>query len=112
MLTRARLVEALSAMGARAGDMLLLHSSFKSLGGVEGGPQAVVDALCDAVGPSGTVLLPVFNFTSWTETHYFDVLETRSEMGAITEVARQIPGSVAPSTRSIPSSSRAGSSNP
>ena len=91
MLTRGELVTGLQQMGARPGDTLLLHSSFKSLGGVEGGPQTVVDALCETVGPAGTVILPVFNFSSWTETHYFDVQETRSEMGAITELARHDP---------------------
>ena len=55
--------------------IVLVHSSYKSLGGVEGGAEAVIDALMAWVGPNGTVLLPNFNFQSWTESHYFDVRE-------------------------------------
>jgi aminoglycoside N3'-acetyltransferase len=78
-------------MGVEEGSTVLVHSSFKALGGVEGGPRTVVQALRDLAGPEGTVVLPTFNFDSWTERHYFDIVETRSEMGAITEVARHDP---------------------
>ena len=46
------------ALGIAAGDVLLVHSSYRSLGFVVGGPQAVVQALIDAVGPGGTVVVP------------------------------------------------------
>ena len=74
--------------------VVLVHSSYKSLGGVEGGADAVIDALLEWVGPEGTVLLPNFNFQSWTETHYFDVRETPSHMGIIGELARLRPDAV------------------
>jgi aminoglycoside 3-N-acetyltransferase len=71
--------------------VILVHSSYKSLGGVEGGAEAVIDALLEWVGPDGTVLLPNFNFQSWTETHYFDIRETPSHMGIIGELGRLRP---------------------
>jgi aminoglycoside 3-N-acetyltransferase len=74
--------------------IVLVHSSYKSLGGVEGGAEAVIDALLEWVGPDGTVLLPNFNFQSWTETHYFDVRETLSHMGIIGEMGRLRPEAV------------------
>lgn len=74
-----------------AGDTVMLHSSYKSLGGVDGGPQAVIDALMDAAGPEGTVLLPTFTIRSWCEEHYFDYLETPGETGIIGEFGRQRP---------------------
>jgi aminoglycoside 3-N-acetyltransferase len=46
------------ALGIVAGDVLLLHSSYRSLGFVAGGPQAVVQALADVVGPAGTIVVP------------------------------------------------------
>lgn len=49
----------------------------------------MIDALLEWVGPKGTVLLPTFNFQSWTETHYFDIVETNSHMGIIGELGRQ-----------------------
>lgn len=91
MLTYAELLEGFRRTGVNAGDTILVHTSYKSLGGVEGGAEAVIDALRELVGPRGTVLFPAFNFQSWTETHYFDILETPSKMGVITELARLRP---------------------
>jgi len=68
--------------------VIMVHSSYKSLGSVEGGAETVIDALQEFVGLDGTILFPDFNFQSWTEDHYFDVLETPSKMGIIGELAR------------------------
>jgi len=74
-----------------ASKVIMVHSSYKSLGGVQGGAETVIDALLDFVGPQGTVLMPTFNFESWTQNHYFDIQETPSRMGIITELARLRP---------------------
>ena len=47
MLTFNDLILAFSELGVEAGDILLVHSSYKSFGGVEGGPQTVIDSLLD-----------------------------------------------------------------
>jgi aminoglycoside 3-N-acetyltransferase len=72
-------------------DTIVVHTSYKSLGGVDGGVDTVIDAMQELIGKDGTVLFPAFNFQSWTETHYFDVMETPSKMGMITEQARLRP---------------------
>lgn len=72
-------------------DTIVVHTSYKSLGGVEGGVDTVIDVMQELIGKDGTVLFPAFNFQSWTETHYFDVMETPSKMGMITEQARLRP---------------------
>lgn len=74
--------------------VIMVHSSYKSLGKVDGGAEAVINALVEWVGPEGTVLFPNFNFQSWTENHYFDVVETPSKMGIVGELARLRPGSI------------------
>ncbi|HEX6037054.1 AAC(3) family N-acetyltransferase [Longimicrobium sp.] len=94
MLTRAQAVEQFRATGITPGDTVMVHSAFRSLGPVEGGPDTVIDALLELVGPEGTVLFPTFNFHAWTEAHYWDSDETPSEMGALTEIARRRPGAV------------------
>lgn len=94
MLTRAQAVDQFRAVGVRTGDTLMVHSAFRSLGPVEGGPDTVIDALLELVGPGGTVLFPTFNFHAWTEAHYWDSHETPSEMGALTELARRRPGAL------------------
>ncbi|MFI6265644.1 aminoglycoside N(3)-acetyltransferase [Micromonospora sp. NPDC051006] len=48
----------LRALGVAPGDVLLLHASHRSLGFVVGGPQAVVLALLDVLGPDGTLVVP------------------------------------------------------
>jgi aminoglycoside 3-N-acetyltransferase len=51
----------LGRLGVRPGDVLLTHASYKSLGLVAGGPQAVVQALLDMLGPAGTLIVPTHN---------------------------------------------------
>jgi aminoglycoside 3-N-acetyltransferase len=80
-----------AAMGVEPGACVVVHSSFKSLGPVEGGPQAVIETLLSMLGPSGTLLMPTYNFTSWTEQRFFDVANTKSEMGVLTELSRLDP---------------------
>ncbi len=54
------LVEDLRALGLTGGETVIVHSSMSALGWVNGGSQAVVDALREAVAPSGTVVVPTF----------------------------------------------------
>ena len=62
MLTvnRKMIAEGLRGLGLKKGDVVLLHSSLLSLGKVEGGPAAVIDAFLDVLGGEGTLLVPVF----------------------------------------------------
>jgi aminoglycoside 3-N-acetyltransferase len=56
--TRADLAAGLVSLGVRPGDVLLVHSSLRALGWVPGGSLAVVQALLDAVGEDGTLVVP------------------------------------------------------
>lgn len=91
MYTYQDLLSGFQAIPLTPSRVITVHSSYKSLGGVEGGAETVVQALLDWVGPEGTVLFPTFNFNSWSETHYFDVVETNSHMGIIGELGRLHP---------------------
>ncbi len=53
-------------------------------------PLDVLASLLQAVGSEGTLLLPTFNFQFCSGVP-FDVYETPSEMGVLSEVARQHP---------------------
>lgn len=66
-----RLAGALSALGVRPGDALLVHASLRSVGPGAGGPGAVLAALRRAVGREGTVVVPSFTpENSDTSPHY------------------------------------------
>ncbi|TYR52690.1 aminoglycoside N(3)-acetyltransferase [Streptomyces parvus] len=68
---RARTTAALTALGVRPGDVLLVHASLRALGPAAGGAREVLGALRRAVGPSGTVVVPAFTpENSDTSPHY------------------------------------------
>jgi len=48
----------LQALGLTAGEVVLVHASTRSLGFVAGGPQAIVQAFLDVLGPAGTLVVP------------------------------------------------------
>ena len=56
--TRQSLSADLNAAGIASGMTVLVHSSLSALGWVAGGPVAVIQALFDAVGTSGTLVMP------------------------------------------------------
>jgi aminoglycoside 3-N-acetyltransferase len=60
MHTTASLTADLERLGVARGGVLVVHSGFKALGLVEGGPAAVVAALRAALGEQGTLLTPAF----------------------------------------------------
>lgn len=57
VVTRSRMVSDLSALGVSPGMTVLVHASMRALGWVVGGPEAVLQALLDVLGPRGTILM-------------------------------------------------------
>jgi aminoglycoside 3-N-acetyltransferase len=90
MLTFAALVEGFGKLGVEEGDVLLVHSSYKSLGAVDGGPQIVINALEAVLGEDGTLIMPTFNF-DFNKGQPWDVRSTPSKMGVLTEMVRMDP---------------------
>ena len=58
LCTRKSLTPQLHSLGVEPGDILLVHSSLSSLGWVNGGAEAVVLALLDVLGETGTLVVP------------------------------------------------------
>ncbi len=86
-VTREQIARDLSSIGLGKGDVIFFHSSLKSLGWVEGGPDAVIDAFLDVVGADGLVVVPTltFTFAKHAHAHAFDPRETPSRVGAISD---------------------------
>lgn len=76
-MNKREIIDSLKNLGLQEGDIVLLHSSFLSIGPVEGGPETLVNAFLDLLGPSGTLLVPVFG-----------------ALGIVTEVVRNHPQAV------------------
>jgi hypothetical protein len=55
-LSRSRLAGELRSLGVDQGDVVMVHTSMRSLGWVIGGADTVVLGLLDAVGADGTIL--------------------------------------------------------
>lgn len=88
LVTRPDIVAGLRAIGLRPGDLVQVHSSLSAFGYVEGGADAVVDALVDALGPDGTLMVPTFNHG---REEIFDPATSPSVNGKVTEVLRTRP---------------------
>lgn len=93
VLTQDRIAADLRRLGVQPGDVLMIHSSLRSLGHVVGGATTVVDALLEVLGPTGTLVGPSFNFESAQDPNFvFDPLNTPSDMGAIADEIRRRAG--------------------
>lgn len=75
----------LRELGLSAGDRIIVHSSYRSLGRVAGGVPALIRALMNVITPQGTIMMPVFSHPVET----WDVDDVPSRTGAVTEVFRQ-----------------------
>lgn len=60
-VTQQDITAALAALGVRQGDAIVVHSSLKSFGRVEGGATTVVEAAMAAVGSEGLLTMPVYS---------------------------------------------------
>lgn len=56
--TRSSLAQDLQQLGLKPAMTVLVHSSLKSLGWVNGGPVAIIQALQDVLTPAGTLVMP------------------------------------------------------
>lgn len=84
-------------LGLATGDVVLVHSSMRGLGHIDGGPNAVIDALLHAVGPTGTVLFPTLTGTMSNlpeNPPKINLASTPCWTGLIPETARQHPNAV------------------
>ena len=84
------IISQLRSLGVRPGGVLLVHTSFRAVRPVDGGPAGLIDAFRGALGPAGTLVMP-----SWTEDDDspFDPEHTpaSSDLGVTAEVFRQLP---------------------
>lgn len=84
------LVEQLRGLGLPAAPVVVVHTAFKAVGPVEGGPEGLIAALRAALGPEGTLVMPGM---SDDDDHPFDpAVTTCRAMGVVADTFRRLPG--------------------
>ena len=87
--TRRQLASELRKAGLQPGGIVLAHTSLSSLGRVAGGARTAIAGLLEALGPSGTLLMPALSYEHVTPARpRFDVRHTPANIGAIPEYFR------------------------
>jgi len=69
-VTRTSLAADLARLGLDPGDAVMVHAAVSKVGHLLDGPDTIIAALCDAVGPQGTVLA----YADW-EACYEDLVD-------------------------------------
>ena len=86
-----RVTEQVRALGVCEGDVLLVHTSYRAIGPVRGGPLGLIAALRAAAGTEGTLVMP-----SWSgdEDVPFDPLHSpaAADLGAVADIFWHQPG--------------------
>lgn len=114
VILKDEIIQKLKEVGLKIGDTVMVHTSLGKMGYVCGGAQAVIEALMEVVGDSGTIMMPTQswkNLDPETGVHweadqkdwqlirdnwpvYDKNLTPTNTMGAVAEMFRQMPGSV------------------
>lgn len=82
------LFNALESLGITTGDTVMVHASWRHFYAYDGSPQSFINKLYNLVGPTGTILMPSFG----DNLEYFDVKNTPSRAGVLSEVFRNYKG--------------------
>ena len=94
MLTKAELIEQLRGIRVKEGMDLLVHSSLKRVGPVDGGADTIIDALQEILGPDVTLMMPTVSGNVTPTQPVFHVVHTPSTVGVLTDVFRKRPGAI------------------
>ena len=84
------LVEQLRALGVAPGGVLLVHASFRAVRPVAGGPEGLIRALRDALGPDGTLVLP--SMADDDDAPFDPATSPATWLGAVAETFWRLPG--------------------
>jgi aminoglycoside 3-N-acetyltransferase-4 len=90
-VTPAAIAGQLRALGVEAGGVLLVHTSFRAVRPLEGGPVGLIAALREALGPGGTLVMP-----SWggDDDRPFDpaTMPAAPDLGVVADTFWRLPG--------------------
>ena len=90
--TAADIINTLKEIGVKSGRPLIVHSSMHNFYNYDGTAENLIDALIDFLGPDGTLCMPSFMHDKQNEKNIFDVRNSKSSAGYLTEIFRNYPG--------------------
>lgn len=85
------LIGQLLNLGVERGGVLMVHTSFRAVGPVEGGPSGLIEALSEVLGPSGTLAMPSMT-GSRNDEPYDPAKSPTRNMGVVAETFWRLPG--------------------
>jgi aminoglycoside 3-N-acetyltransferase len=108
-ITKSRMITDLRDLGIHEGQVVMLHASVRAVGWVVGGPDTVLQAILEVIGPVGTLMMLVgwednpYHINDWQpekrkayleECPPFDPATSRANRrwGILTEYLRTWPG--------------------
>lgn len=94
IVTKKDIEKAAIDAGIEQGDILLVHSSYKSLGEVDGGAETVIQGFLDALGCGGTLVLPTFCQKDFSNVYTTWNIDKPSDTGYLTNYFRKREGSL------------------
>ena len=88
--TKEDIINDLKAAGINSNDNILIHSSLKSFGNIKG--ELIIDSLIEYIN-EGLIVFPTHSWATMKEDNQiFDVFNTESCVGALTNIALNTPG--------------------
>jgi aminoglycoside 3-N-acetyltransferase len=95
LISRSDFTRAIKKVGIKRGDIIFVHSDISSFGKIvsenkDGFFDSLITILKNTVGESGTIIMPTFTY-SFTQDKIFDVNNSPSTVGALTEYFRKLP---------------------
>lgn len=95
-ITEEDLIKQFPKIGIKKGDKIIINSSMSKIGVLENGPKTFIDALMKYITPEGLIVMSTYPHTNsynYLENYeIFDVWNTPSKNGAITEYFRKCDG--------------------
>lgn len=93
MYTKQDLLDAIINIGIKPSDTLLIHSSMKAIGEVDGGADTVLDAFIEYLKDDGLLIFPTHTWKQMSdEYNVFNPMTEPSCVGLLTNLFRERPG--------------------
>ena len=84
------LIDLLKSLGIQKGSCLFIHSSWNQFYNYQGNQKELIEAILDEIGPEGTLAMPAIPI-HLDPNIIFDVRQTPSSAGYLTEIFRRFP---------------------